>query len=241
MTKCFHTYQTDSQTSLPCSVLAQTEKGQWSPWPPWSGYSACAPSCWRSRKLLGRSRPDLWDLRLWSPSAALGRSSIFPRTRCCVSSASLWGGRKKEPAKMTRNWMNYINRQAWGKAHSHVRVLEGRPGRVQCESSHGFDGRIGKVQLQGFTFTWARETWIKRRGNDQTHPTRQLRMISDWKRYQPWNEATQGLGRWLNASQPPEIYRWHAFYRLLGWQLATSATPAHLQKYSSASLRTYCW
>lgn len=37
--------------------------------------------------------------------------------------------------------------------YSHVRVLEGLARRVQRESGGGFDGRVGEVQLQGFTFT----------------------------------------------------------------------------------------
>lgn len=33
-----------------------------------------------------------------------------------------------------------------------MRVLEGRAGRVEREPGGGFDWRVGKVQLQGFTF-----------------------------------------------------------------------------------------
>lgn len=43
-------------------------------------------------------------------------------------------------------------RRLW-RLNSHVGVLEGRPGRVECEPRRGLDGGVGKVQLQGFTFT----------------------------------------------------------------------------------------
>lgn len=53
--------------------------------------------------------------------------------------------------------------------YSHVRVLEGRARRVQREPGHGFDRRVGEVQLQGFTFTCG-EAGGRRRGSGDVRP-----------------------------------------------------------------------
>lgn len=38
--------------------------------------------------------------------------------------------------------------------YSHVRVLEGGGGWDERQPGHGFDWRVGKVQLESFAFTW---------------------------------------------------------------------------------------
>lgn len=58
------------------------------------------------------------------------------------------------------------------EVYSHVRVLKWGASCIQRESSGGFDRRVGKVQLEGFAFTWVRGDVNQVRRNKHLRPRR---------------------------------------------------------------------
>lgn len=75
-------------------------------------------------------------------------------------------------------------------------VLKGRPRCVQCEPSCWFDWRVGKVQLQGFAFTWAGEQTVK--WSDLKMKQRRLRIEKRKEKTHPtWGQNDQ----WVKTAQ----------------------------------------